>query len=129
VNGNILAHEYDGRQVIPGISFERYIFDYLPMCLRTLSELGANAPLLIAIALLGTRGLIMGADHDTLNFNLGYPITSDSIILPETVVEDISIPAGKILKPMFDLLWNACGFPASENFDSEGNWINRQTRW
>jgi len=27
------------------------------------------------------------------------------------------------LKPMFDLIRNACGFPRSLNFDKDGNWI------
>ena len=70
------------------------------------------------------RGLKMGVD--TRGFEMGEPIDKDTIILPESVVENLSIPVGKVLKPVFDLVWNACGFPRSENFDPEGNWINRR---
>ena len=48
------------------------------------------------------------------------------LITSRTVVEDLSTPVGKILKPLFDLVWNACGYPSSENFDAEGNWIGRR---
>ena len=55
----------------------------------------------------------------------GVAIDRETLILPETWVEDWDTPPGKILKPMFDLVWNACGYPASRNFDSEGNWVKR----
>ena len=35
------------------------------------------------------------------------------------------MPVTKILRPLFDLVWNARGYPRSENFDSEDNWIAR----
>ena len=31
---------------------------------------------------------------DSLGLEVGYPIDADTIILPETVVEDLSMPAG-----------------------------------
>jgi hypothetical protein len=124
VNGNILAQEYQGRRVIPSISFERYVFRYLPVCLRTIQRIGAGAPVVVALTLLRARGLTMGVDT-FYRSESGYPIAPDTIALPESIVGDLSTPIAKILKPMFDLVWNACGFPGSENFDSEGNWINR----
>jgi hypothetical protein len=54
-----------------------------------------------------------------------FPISEENIILPETVVEDLAMPPEKVLKPLFDLVWNACGYRESMNFDSEGNWIAR----
>lgn len=59
-------------------------------------------------------------------FESGNVIGEATLIIPETVVEDLEIAPGKILKPMFDLVWNACGYPASRNFDSEGNWVQRR---
>jgi len=41
-------------------------------------------------------------------------------------VEDIETPADQILKPSFDLLWIACGFESSQNFDANGNWAPRR---
>jgi hypothetical protein len=67
----------------------------------------------------------MGTDEMRLEFGLSYPIEQNSVILPETLVEDFSMPVTKILRPLFDLVWNACGYPGSENFDSGDNWIQR----
>lgn len=81
--------------------------------------------MVVALTLLKTCGLRMGVD--SLGFpEPGPPITSDTIVLPETVVEVLSTPPGRILKPLFDLIWNACGFRSSRNFDSEGNWVPRR---
>jgi hypothetical protein len=126
VNGRILANEYQGHLVIPSIAYERYVFEYLPQCFRVLQEIGCTAPVVVALTLIKTRGLIMGTERLRFEYDFNYPIVQDTIVLPETVVEDLSTPVGKILKPLFDLVWNACGYPSSENFDAEGNWIGRR---
>jgi hypothetical protein len=125
VNGNILAHEYKEKQVIPSIAFEQSLFKYLPFCFRTVQLVGAGAPVVVALTLLKTRGLTMGVNR-FFRDDSGYPIVQETLTIPESIVEDLSIPVGRILKPMFDLIWNACGFPSSENFDSDGSWIDRR---
>jgi hypothetical protein len=124
VQGGALAHEYKGRLVIPSVSYERIIFAYLPHCFQVLQRIGASVPVVVALSLIGTRGLEMGVDR--FNVEAMYPITVDRLILPETIVQDFSVPVGKILKPLFDLVWNACGQPSSWNFDADGNWVERQ---
>jgi hypothetical protein len=124
VDGSVLAHEYNNQEVIPSIAYEERIFSYLPVCLRALEEVGCTTPIVVALTLINVRGLRMGVD--TYGFETGYPIQANTLILPETVVEDFSMAVGKILKPMFDIVWNACGYPSSKNFDAEGNWIKRR---
>jgi hypothetical protein len=124
VQGSVLATEHEGRFIIPSVAYEQYIFQYLPHCFQVLQRIGANVPLVVALSLIGTRGLQMGVDY--FEFEVSYPIQVDTLTLPETIVQDFSIPVGRILKPMFDLVWNACGQPSSKNFDAEGNWVNRR---
>jgi hypothetical protein len=125
VSGSIVAKTYKERTVIPSVAFEGYILQYLPICIRTLRQIGATAPVLIALTLTKTHGFIMGTDAERLEFDMSYPIEQNSVVLPETLVENLSMPVTKILRPLFDLVWNACGYPRSENFDSEDNWIAR----
>ena len=118
-----LGMEYRGEILIPSVAYEETILQYLSACLDTQKQLGVGTPIFVALSLLGTRGLRMGVEP--LSMSRGYPITNDTIILPEQVVSDFSTSANKILKPAFDLVWNACGFRRSRNFDSEGNWSPR----
>jgi hypothetical protein len=123
VQGGVLASEYGVKMTIPSVAYEQYVFNYLPYCLQVLQQIGANVPVAVALTLIRTRGLVMSLNAFERETN--YPIKEDTLILPETVVEDFSKPVGNILKPLFDLVWNACGLPASKNFDADGNWMNR----
>jgi hypothetical protein len=120
VQGRILAQQYQGRPVIPSIAYERTIFEYLPRCFQLLDAVGVTMPIMVALTLIGVKGLYMGVDN--LWGETGYPINSDTLVLPETIVETPSTPTSQVLKPVFDLIWNACGFPGSTNFDENGNW-------
>jgi hypothetical protein len=124
VQGSILAHEYQGKMVIPSIAYERYVFKYLPHCFEVVERIGANVPVAVALTLIGTRGLQMGVQ--SFGLDGGYTIKENILSLPESIVYDFSLPTGQILKPIFDLVWNACGYTGSANFDAGGTWIAQQ---
>ena len=126
VNGYILGHEYQGIRLIPSIAYEKAIFDYVPFCFQKLQELSRSAPVIVALTLTNVKGLQMGTDGARFGFDVSQPLSMETLILPEAVVEDLADAPDKILKPMFDLVWNACGFPESRNFDREGKWNPRQ---
>jgi hypothetical protein len=48
------------------------------------------------------------------------------LFLPEIVVDDHSQPAEKILRPMFDLFWNAFGQARSRSFNEKGEYIGEK---
>jgi len=41
------------------------------------------------------------------------------------VIPDLNQSPGKIFKPIFDLIWNACGFAETMTLDEQGNWTWR----
>ena len=47
----------------------------------------------------------------------------DILLLPEIVIEDYEVSAKDILRPCFDSIWNACGFPRSLNYNDAGEWV------
>jgi hypothetical protein len=124
VLGRMLVSEFNGRMIIASAGYERYIFDHLSVCFKLLQQIGAMVPVVVAVTLTGTRGVEMSVDR--FRFGNVYPIKEDKLILPETIVEDFSMPVGKILQPIFDLVWNACGLDASLNFDANGGWVERR---
>jgi hypothetical protein len=60
------------------------------------------------------------SDHYVLNPT--DPIDRDALLLPDVIAEEFDVDVPKLLKPVFDGLWNACGYPRSLNYDDEGNW-------
>jgi len=87
-------------------------------------SLGVEAPAIISMALLGCKGaymwteLSMGSDYQ--------PIDRDVAILPEVEVASFDEEVPSVVKPIFDAIWNACGFPRSYNYTENGTWNVRQ---
>jgi hypothetical protein len=121
--GRILAHEYQGSMVIPSVAYEKYLVEFLPKCFAVLQAIGANTPVVVALTLIRSKDLYMGV-NSILGEN-GYPIDTDTPVLPEIMVQNFATPAGQIFKPIFDSIWNACGFPMSTNYDAQGNFRPR----
>lgn len=120
VEGHWLNTGYGGRRRIPCDEIEKKILDYTGKIFEIQKELGVNAPLVVGLTLTGTKDLEI--EQNVFSFGGGHLVREEHLILPESVVEDFNEPSGKVLKPMFDLIWNACGFMRSKNFDDEGNW-------
>jgi Putative DNA-binding domain len=123
VEGHWLNVEHEGKRTIPYAAVEEGVLKYLEKAFEIQKELGVNPPIVVALTLSGTKGLEMA--RDVFSFAQGYPITDDDLVLPESVVDSFEEKPGKILKPLFDLIWNACGYARTRTLDDEGNWIYR----
>lgn len=63
-------------------------------------------------------------------YQQGSPIDRDILLLPDVIIDDFNSVLGfkevaKILRPIFDAVWNACGLARSLNYDEQGNWNPR----
>jgi Putative DNA-binding domain len=124
VDSTHLGFEIQGMRLISSVNYERRLINYLSTCFALLKSMGVNVPIVVALTFTDMKGLRMPIGDSGYHF--GTPIDRDLLILPETMVQDFSMPAEKILKPMFDLVWNASGFSGSQNFDDRGDWIPRR---
>ncbi len=106
---------------LPSIALEQELLGLLQRFLDACKQLSTPLPLFIAISLLRVRGFKMSsAPLNPFPGNQG--IDRDVLALPEVIVEDYEINFGKVLRPSFDALWQACGIEQSANYDSAGNW-------
>lgn len=118
-----MLHPWNGdRRTIPSVLFEREIVEATGKYLRLVGNQGVGAPAVLSLSLLGVKGYTMAVNPQRFPFGGGSPVDRDDLILPETVVEDLSTSADQVLKPSFDILWNACGWPRSLNYDENGVW-------
>jgi hypothetical protein len=119
--------------VLPDLSLEKMKLiqpDYensirlgLNSYLATYRELGVTPPFFVAVSLLNVAGATTRVD------DRGIPrrrpatvIDRPHLLLPEIEVDSESQSVDAILKPTFDLIWNACGYFGSPNFDEQSNW-------
>jgi hypothetical protein len=92
------------------------VLQYLPRCFDVPGQLGIVPPVVVALTLTGVKGF-------TIARGFGRNEIDRDILVPEEMVESYDRSPGAILKPLFDMIWNACGLPRSENFDENGQWI------
>jgi hypothetical protein len=125
VNTSLLEPESDGRKFIANVAYEDALLRGLTRYLELQKRLGVEPPAVVMLSLLGVKGYTMYVSAER-RFGGGHPIDRDALLLPEALVEDLDTDAATVLRPVFDSLWNAAGWPGSINFDAEGKWVGRR---
>jgi hypothetical protein len=107
------------RRYIPGGYFEQTIATSVRDYLSFLVDMEVQPPVFVALSLLGVQGYEMGAPG---HFPFARPRLIDraDLILPEVAVEDPDVESLSLLRPVFDILLNAAGWPGSPNYTADG---------
>jgi hypothetical protein len=108
--------------LIPSVAFEEELIRSLPEYLSILKTLNVELPIFIFLTLVGVKGYSMAIDRMRFFGYNTYKIDKDVLFLPEVVIENYDVNAADVLRPCFDSVWNACGFPRSLNYDETGKW-------
>src|SRR5207247_493994 len=101
------------------------LIDSLRRFLSVQRELGVVPPLFIMLSLLGVKGYTLEVNPSRAFAHDAYPIDRNDLVLPELLIEDFNGNAATVLRPAFDAIWNAAGWPQSIDYDKDGNWIGR----
>ena len=124
VEGLLLEPSHkQGKLLIPSIAYEKELIKSLPDYLSVLKTLNVELPVFIFMSLLGVKGYSMAVDKWRFGIDDVHTIDRDILLLPEIVIEDYEVSAKDILRPCFDSIWNACGFPRSLNYNDAGEWV------
>jgi len=106
--------------VIP-VGYERELLSNLPRFVSNQKELGVDPPLFIMLSLLGVKNCTMPLRW---SFEERHPIGRDNLVIPEVMVENFEFDQAELMRPLFDTVWNAAGFPRSMNYDEKtGKWV------
>ncbi|MDA8161649.1 MAG: ATP-binding protein [Desulfobacteraceae bacterium] len=115
--------------MIPSVHYEADIIQKVAGYAHTLSGWEVPAPYVIAISMLGVRGAKMALGPNYLPIHQNK-IDRNDMILPDVLLEGMEMASdnnetAKLLRPIFDVVWNACGYPKSLNYDDNGNWKHK----
>ena len=123
VEGLFLEPHHKGeRLLIPSIAYEKELISSLTDYLSILKTLNVEPPIFIFLTLLGVKGYSMAVDRWKYRISESHTIDRDILLLPEIMIEGYEDTAEKVLRPAFDSIWNACGFPRSFNYNDNGEW-------
>jgi len=113
----------NGEGIIASIAYEKSAIEALRDYLNEYAALGITGPIAVSLSILGCRGSYLAVD--TFMSGDRHPIDRDAVILQEVVFDGPDVDVPTVLKPLFDQVWNACGFPRSFNYTEAGVWNPR----
>ena len=108
----------NGKGYIYPSSYERKIIEALKTPSQFLIKKEFDGLCVIFLSLLNVKGYEV--------FNGGNQgIDRNILLLPEIYIENINSFSPDVMKPAFDMVWNAGNSPGSENYDENGKWIQK----
>ncbi len=108
--------------VLPGTVFELRSIELLARFRDLAPALGIDPPVYAFLSMVGVRGCRLGFGGMGVIYENDHPLSQDVVLLPEVVMEDFGDDPGRLLRPAFDVVWNAFGLLRSLNYDDQGNW-------
>jgi Schlafen, AlbA_2 len=118
-----IAFTQDGKKSLNVSYYESELFKSLPELLTLQKSLDAGFPIYVFITLVDCEKCSLLHRQTFPSLRKESLISKNILLMPNREVNGIPARPGKILKPIFDRVWNACGFKATTNLDDEGNWI------
>lgn len=121
VSGGLVRLDPTSHHTFYGIHIERSLVQVLGNYQRLWVLLDVTGPFVVGLALSGVRGCRIVAGPQ-FGFDDRKEIDRDMVFVPDLVIEDIAHEPSALLRPLFDVLWNAGGWPASPFFRADGTW-------
>lgn len=112
------------RKAIASLSYEEEVLNALPHYFLALRKLGVSTPAYVFYGLIGVSGYAFAVSRARF-LEEPEPLRSDSILMPEIIVDDWDAKPEPLMRPVFDQVWNAFGLMRSFNYDSDGAWVGR----
>lgn len=93
-------------------------------------KIGVSPPLIFFLSLTGVAGYKM-SKMSLMKLPVGYypqeqtPIRDSVLLFPEIFMDSFDQPIDRLLRPVFDRLWNAVNCQRSPYYDDEGKWRSK----
>jgi hypothetical protein len=108
--------------VLPISSFERNFFETLSNYFNFYKAINIDFPVFVIVSIINYKGFSLGVgDYISQTIN-PHTFDRDFLAIPEILVESNQISLHQILRPIFDTIWNSCGFERCLHYDINGNY-------
>jgi hypothetical protein len=119
------AHEVSSRfseNNIPIYTFEESMLCYFMKVMNYFKSIDIQPPVYFSMTLINVLGYSIPENNSVYNSVWGKSVIDTDIVkLPESIINNFDIKPESALRPMYDIIYNACGQEKSNNFDDQGN--------
>ncbi|MCK4874114.1 MAG: ATP-binding protein [Phycisphaerales bacterium] len=119
-----LLSEEKGTRFIASVWYEETLIRATKAYLKSLNALSVQPPVVVLLSITGAKGAYMEVSARYWRQH-SRAIDRDMLLFPDVLIEQYDCDVPRVLRPTFDAVWNACGFPHSPNYDEDGNWSPR----
>jgi hypothetical protein len=86
-------------------------------------KVGITLPYFVGLSLVNVAGCTMAVNnHLAFLRRTAVAIDRPNLLLPMAATDVEPESVDTLLKPAFDMIWNACGYFGSSNYDEQGQW-------
>ena len=112
-----------GKQAVPSRVFEEKIARTFESAIALLKRLNINAPLFVAVTLVGIKGRTMALPQHAAHFSYeSEPFDRDVISTPDALLDSSQSKLSSLL-PLINYVWQAAGREGTPYLDKDHNWI------
>lgn len=115
VEGAICYHSIHPGKIDPVGIAKRLCKSFRSGWQRGMQDSTIEGPFVLALSLLGWKGSELMQDPDRFYGQYYPPIQSDTLMLPEIMLETLQGEPHEFLAPLFDFLWQTCGLPKCDD--------------
>ena len=120
----VFVLDRDGdQQILRSEEFEHQVGGFVKQYLMVAGNLEIEPPYYAFLSFVGVRECTFQLHPRIRLPDGGRTLHQESMILPEVVMEDRAVDPFRVLKPTFDMVWNAFGRIGSRNYDEQGNHV------
>ena len=115
-------HDANGQMVLPSKGYETDVLAFVSSYVEFTRRYEFEPPHLLFLSFVGVRGCIFGTQGYRRPGTGPAAFQDDMVVFPEGVMVERDEQPHRVMKPVFDMVWNAFGFVGSQNYDEDGNW-------
>ncbi|MGO9015126.1 MAG: hypothetical protein ACLQF0_09115 [Dissulfurispiraceae bacterium] len=125
VEGSLIAPVSVGKQTGKYIDsfYEHITIEVVDNYIEHMKGMGIPTPVFVFLTLVEVKGCMLRHGFRIVSSSMQpNVIDRDVLLLPEVTIENYDIGAAQLMKPVFDGVWNTCGYARSFNYDDKGEW-------
>jgi hypothetical protein len=117
----------NSKRCVSGLRCEAGIIRAFRSYLEFCRSLDIDPPFILMLTFVGVKGIEMTPGGTGFFPNEGAPFDRDTMVFPEIVLNETSERVDRLLKPLFDIIWQSAGWSHSMSYDTNGNWVGPLT--
>jgi hypothetical protein len=115
----VVAEQFSSAKDLYGVPLEQRVIDATSEALTFMRHHGLVTPIVVFLTLIGCRGLTVSAGS-ARSWETHSPIDRDVVALPDVVADAYDVDVASLLRPTFDVMWQASGWQGSPSYDANG---------